>query len=910
VPDRSTPPPVGPSPRAESDEDLTVPFDREKDGPPIATPASTGDHDLLPPASLAKDSVRIKARAQAEPPSTAKRERVVVANPADGGVLYWTGKLFGFSALVLIAVIALTLVSIYGYVSVNAPAIPDFTQYANTASGVTRMYAADGTLLGEFAKERREIVPYERIPKPLIDAFLAVEDHEFFEHRGIYLKGIVRAAWRNVASGDFAQGGSTITQQVCKQFLGAEKSLWRKGLEAVCARRVEAKYSKQAILAVYLNHIYLGAGAWGVGAASETYFGKKLDQLTLAESALIAGLAKAPTKFSPISQPKLAVERRNVVLDKMAGYGFAAAAEVEKAKQEAIALHLEQEEFPKRLPYYADYVKSATSKKYGEDTFRSAGFRIETAAEPTWEAAAYDGADYSAHHQDRRQGWRGPEWRVEGVARERVIARQKEIYGAGPLIPDKRYLAIVDKVAGDGAEVLIGERKFQLPLRNMRWAAPFQTGNAENDAEIGSAHQALKPGYVIWVSRELRTVKRWKEWALDTKKNPSWIAATDQKEWDAKNENLVKLEQVPHPQVALFTGDYKNAHVVAMVGGYDYDRSVFNRVTNTRACRQPASSYKPIYYSLGFQEGYGFDTVLKDIPITIVDPETGEEWSPNNLGDTMDHAVTLEYALVFSKNIPSVDLFQRLGAKNVEAWARKLGFTTKIFADDALALGASCTYLHEMARAYSVFARHGAWWPRPKGKEKDWIYVRRIVGRSGEIVEDNTLASDPQLPVADRFDRIAALSGIETPQAIPARTGFLMSKLLNLEVQYGFTQMIRAVGLNAAGKTGTSSDTHDTIFIAYTPQFTTVAWMGDDKRERAIGRTDAAYITMVPLWARYMNDAAKGYPNPPWPWSVPAGLDKDDRGDHSKGQRGPRMSLIYKTGPPKPDAADDNRPDI
>jgi len=866
------------------DDDLTVPVDRDA---PVAAPVT--------PAA----------------PAIARRKRVVVANPADGGVLYWTGKLFGFAALALIAAVVVALTSIYSYVSVNAPPIPDFTQYANTASGVTRMYAADGTLLGEFAKERREIVAYEQIPQRLIDAFLAVEDHEFFEHRGIYFKGIVRAAWRNLASGDFAQGGSTITQQVCKQFLGAEKSLWRKGLEAVCARRVEAAYSKRAILAVYLNHIYLGAGAWGVAAAAQTYFGKRLDQLTLAEAALIAGLAKAPTKFSPAGQPKLAIERRNVVLDKMLGYGLATVADVEAAKREPIRIHVEQEEFPNRDPYYADYVKSMLSKKYGEDTFRSGGWRVETAVEPTWEAAAYDGADYSAHHQDRRQGWRGPEWRVEGVARERVIARQKEIYGDGPLVPDKRYLAVVDKVTSEGAEVVVGDRRLKLPLRNMRWAAPFQTGNAENDQEIGSAYQALKPGYVIWVSREIRTVQRWKQWALDTHKNPSWMPADDQHEWDAKNPDYVKLEQVPHPQVALFTGDHRTGHVVAMVGGYDYDRSVFNRVTNTRACRQPASSYKPIYYSLGFHEGYGFDTVLKDVPITIVDPESGEEWTPNNLGATMDFAVSLEYALVFSKNIPSVDLFQRLGAKNVEAWARRLGITTKIYADDALALGASCTYLHEMARAYSVFARNGAWWPRPDGKEKDWVYVRRIVDRTGATIEDNTLASDPQLAAADRFDRVAALAGVEAPQAIPARVGFLMAKLLNQEVQYGFTQMIRALGINAGGKTGTSSDTHDTVFIAFTSQFTTIAWMGDDKRERAIGRTDAAYITMVPLWARYMNDAAKGYPNPPFPWVVPPGVHKDDRGDHSKGVKGPRMDLIYKAAPPKqPDDAADNRPPV
>src|SRR5687767_4254924 len=293
----------------------------------------------------------------------------------------------------------LTAVIIYSHFSLNAPAVPNLERYANIAPGVSRMYAADGTLLGEFAKEWREIVPYERIPKQLVEAFLAGEDHELFEHRGIYYKGIARALWTNITAGDFAQGGSTITQQVAKQFLGAEKSLSRKAKEAILARRLEATYSKRAILAVYLNHIYLGAGAWGVAAAARRYFDKDLDQLTLAESALIAGLAKAPTAYSPVHRPKVATERRNVVLDKMALYGFAPRAEVEKAKQAPIKLDMYREVFPDRMPYYAEHVRRYMSENYA---LSSEGLRVETAAEPTWEAAAYENADYGAHHQDKR----------------------------------------------------------------------------------------------------------------------------------------------------------------------------------------------------------------------------------------------------------------------------------------------------------------------------------------------------------------------------------------------------------------------------------------------------------------------------------------------------------------------------
>jgi penicillin-binding protein 1A len=283
-------------------------------------------------------------------------------------------------------------------------------------------------------------------------------------------------------------------------------------------------------------------------------------------------------------------------------------------------------------------------------------------------------------------------------------------------------------------------------------------------------------------------------------------------------------------------------------------------------------------------------------------------WTPENLGDTLDGDVTLEYALVFSKNIPSVDLFKRLGAKNVEAWARRLGFSTKIFADDALALGASCSKLDEMARAFTLFARAGAWWPRDKSSEKNWVYVRRILDRQGNTVEDNTLPADPQLAGGDRFDRIAATAGIQATQAIPARTAYLMTRLLAHEVIYGFANVLRATNLYAAGKTGTSSDTHDTMFIAFTSQFTTLVWMGDDKKERALGKFDAAYMTVVPLWSRFMYEAARNYPNPEIPWAVPAGVGKNDRGDHSKGTKGPQMSLIWRAPPKKTD--DDARPDI
>jgi penicillin-binding protein 1A len=384
-------------------------------------------------------------------------------NRADGGIFYWLGKLYGFAALIVAVAMTMTVVLAYRAVVVSAPQAPDFKSYARVSPAVSRIYAADGTLLGEFAKEWRTVTPYDRMPEPLVKAFLAVEDHEFFDHGGIYVKGIFRAAWANLSSGDFSQGGSTITQQVAKQFLGSEKSLIRKAKEAVMARRIESRYSKKAILSVYLNHIYLGAGAYGVAAAAQRYFQKDLDQLTLAESAMIAGLAQAPSRYSPIHSPARAIERRNVVLDQMHKYGFATADEVAKAKTEPLKLEVYKDVFPDRMPYYAEQVRryiadnAALKARYGDDPLMTAGLRVEAAAEPVFEAAGYDSVDYLAHKQDKRQGWRGPEWYLGDEAQRALfVERQKKMYGAGPLDPARRYLAIVEDVDSGGAEVRVG----------------------------------------------------------------------------------------------------------------------------------------------------------------------------------------------------------------------------------------------------------------------------------------------------------------------------------------------------------------------------------------------------------------------------------------------------------------------
>ena len=816
--------------------------------------------------------------------------RVEIVNRADGGVLFWLGRLYAFAFFAVSALFALIVTCQIDSIAEETPHPEDFGTYASAAPTVSRLLAADGTAIGGFAEQWREIAAYDELPEPLIKAFLAAEDHRFFSHRGIDRRGILRAAWRNISAGDFAQGGSTITQQVAKQFLGSEKSISRKLKEAILALRIEARYSKKAILAVYLNHIFLGAGAYGVKAAANRYFSKKLSELTLGEMAMLAGLARAPSRYSPLANYKGAVARRDNVLDRMVRHGLADREQVAAAKAERLTLRPRREPFGATMPYAAENARRHVDTTLGPDALASGGLRIELAAEPVVEALAYENVDFGARKQDKRQGWRGPVAHLEEPDLSTFRKRAADLYGDGPLAPGKRYLAAVEEVKPGVATVRVGAVTYELPLANARWAYRWKARDAVNDRTIGTLARALEAGDIVWVARDAPVTEAFADYTAYGGATPNWINPPSERRLATLREEAtgrVILEQTPHPQVSILTVDHHTGYVVAMVGGNDAERSSFNRAN--QACRQPGSTYKPIYYSAALDEGYGFDTSLGDIPRkeAVVDEETGEVWIPENLGGTVDITVSLEYAMVYSKNVPSVGIFRRVGAEKVKAWARELGFTTPIIADKALALGASCTRLDELTAAFAVFAA--------SGRRVRLNHIRRIIDRAGNAVEDNTATFDPMLAPADRLDRFAATAGVGPEQVISPRTAFLTSKLLRQAIRAGFASTVRKAGIIAAGKTGTSSATMDTSFVGYTSRWITAVWMGDDLRERPLGVDDAAYITAVPLWARYMRAASAGQPLAEIPWAVPEGVDPKDRGDHSKGGR-KRMSLKYLHG--------------
>ncbi len=831
----------------------------------------------------------------------AGRERAVIANPSRAGVLLWTVRLYAFAFIVLGVVMTISSVDVYDGVRRDAPPTPRLEGYARAMPKVTRVYANDGTLLARYVKEWREFLPLDQIPDHLINAFLAVEDHRFFKHNGIYVRGILRAAWRNVTAGDWVQGGSTITQQVAKQFMERRKTLRSKAMEAIVARRLESVYTKQEILSVYLNHIFLGAGAHGVQAAAKRYFSKHVKQLNLAEAAMLAGLAQAPSAYSPLSRRKnartKARKRRDSVLDKMAKHGFIEQSEADKWKATPIVLRPHQTQATMgRHPFFTEHVRRYLVKKYNKKQVFSAGLTVETSVQPFLDGVAYENVDFGARKQDKRQGWRGPVASVQGDQLGLFLARAKQMYGDKPLVPGKRYLALVEHVERSRARVRVGERVYKLRRKRMKWAHRWSIKDYANDKETYNVKRALKVGDIVWVSKPPTRIRKFSDWIVEYKKKKKKDGTESKKkkpdaEWKRPkrlkvDDDQVQLEQTPHPQASLLSFDWRTGYVMAMVGGNDYRRSQFNRAV--QACRQPGSTYKPIYYALGLDRGFSYHSELNDEAKTEDVDEDGNEWKPENLeGETEEGPkASLQISLIWSKNVPSVDLFKELGGDKVEKWARALGFTSPIIPDKALALGASCTYMHELSRAFAIFARNGRW--------LDLVFVRRIRDHAGNVIEDNTHPRDPMLDPASRLDRLAAIGGVKARQAVPARASYLITKLMRKVVANGHAQNIRNTRIIAGGKTGTSSATMDTWFVGFTDRWLTTTWLGDDERVRPLGAQDAAYFTTLPMWSRYMHEALNGRPTGKLPASVPPGVDEDDEGGKHRRRRKARAKKKKK----------------
>lgn len=816
-----------------------------------------------PPAAAPSEAPRARASEQATPP------RVWVVNPSRAGLLGWLFRYVAFAIVGLGWVVVLVGVGAYRHFAADLPDVETIERYSALAPGITRIYASDGAMLAEVAREHRAYAPYEEIPTPLVHAFLAAEDRRFFEHGGLDVRGLGRALLANLRSGTIEQGGSTITQQVAKGFLTQDQTIARKLREAILSVRMEARLPKARILEVYLNKIFLGNGAYGVAAAASRYFDKPLRELTLAECALIAGLARAPTRYSPFGSLERARERRAVVLQDMVEAGYIDAAARDAAEAEPIVLAgAAPDPFRARAPYYAEHVRQAVATALGEEAVLTEGLQIETPVDLPLQARASLEIDRGLRRLDAKQGWRGPAAHLDGEApRKELLRRLAAEYGPTALDPaepqfpaepqappsdpaapadeeskrsrperlDPWRLALVTKVNRYNAWVSVGEVAAIIPLRYMRWASRYDRNTGVNDVELTDAREALEEGDVVWVQR----VAEPRGGTPDP---------------DEPQRIVVKLGQLPRIEAALYAADHQTGYVVTMAGGRDYDRSQFNRAT--QACRQPGSVFKAIYYGLALDTGeYAMDSILEDKPY---EPEPGEEWKPENLHGTISGEILLRNAFIHSLNLPSIRLFQRLGASAVVAWSRRLGFTTELIADKALSLGASCVRMDELTRAFGIYVREGrSWDPRT---------VRRVTNRRGEVVLDHRHPWDEAMDVAGRIDAMARLATSDAPvQLVDDRTAFLITRMMRDVVTHGIGRGASRIGVPAGGKSGTASkkqNTTDTWFVGFTARFVTAAWMGDDEYERSMGDEEASYTTATPLWTDFMEAVVAGIPHP------------------------------------------------
>ena len=571
--------------------------------------------------------------------------------------------------------------------------LPDFTSIKDFRPPVvTQIFARDGQRIGEFYNERRIEVPYSRLPRHLVLAFVAAEDARFFEHPGVDIIGIIRAFSRNLEAGRVVQGGSTITQQVVKRILlNSEKSFARKIREAVLAYRIDNYLSKEEILNIYLNHIFLGHGSYGVEAAALEYFSKHVEDLNLAEAAVLAGIPKFPSRYDPYLNPMQSKERQAYVLRRMAEVGFISKSEEEAALKQSIKLKPYRPEWIKECGYFNEHVRTLLEERFGKDSVYNMGLKVYTTADVELHQEAQKAIEAGIDGLVRRNGYRGPLRHLGGKELAAYQSRQVKYYNK---YPPHKGLSVAALVASSDKK----RQALNLHLGD-KWAVLPKNGKGRG----GPSTAGLRPGDVV----QVRLLSR-------DRHSKIWTA-----------------ELIPAPMVqgALFSMELKTGKVQVLIGGKDFGDSTFDRAT--QAQRQPGSAFKPIVYAAAVEKGYRPDSILLDEPISLPGGRRGELWSPQNYDHHFEGPISMASALAHSRNVPAVRLMVAIGVPATLRMAKTLGITSPIFPNYASALGASDVTLFELTRAYSVFPNDGAL--------VEPAFINRIEDRDGRVLVDYQL---------------------------------------------------------------------------------------------------------------------------------------------------------------------------
>ena len=765
-------------------------------------------------------------------------------------------KLAVFLGLTGLTGAVLGYVGLYLKYADGLPEIPRVDEYRPPI--LTEVYTSDGVLAGEFYRERRKVVPYERIPKRLVQAFIASEDSSFFDHLGVDLLGTTRAAFKTlskkVTGRGSVQGGSTLTQQTAKAVLisaegyksATEKTLKRKIREAFLARRLEASLTKEEILYLYLNNVYLGHHSYGVQSAAENYFRKDVKDLTLAEMTLIAGLPQAPSRYSPFIHPEAAKKRRSYVLRRMLDEGMISKAEHDEANAAEVQVHPVEDVFHEFAPYFTEEVRRTVVDRYGNKTLLEEGLKVFTTMDSERQRAAQEAVLQGLLVADKRQGFRGVLMNLESEAeRKKFIEKSAKAMGDEALTLGRYYVGLVTGIdsKGTSAEIDVGGKRAVLPMLGMRWARKLNPEQYYPSVLINKVSQALKVGDVVVV----KVVEK-----KDLYDDKEQFNAALEKEVP-EGATLVRLEQEPELQSALVSIDPHRQYLVAMVGGYDFDANEYNRVF--QACRQPGSSFKPVVYSAAIEKlGWTEATVIVDSPIVYDDPDNQNRWKPSNYSEDFVGDVLLRTALVNSMNIPAVKTFIAVSIKEMDAWVKQLGFTTPMNQDFSAALGSSCVLPFELAQVYATINRLGV-------RKPTW-FIRKVEDRYGRMVEDHTAFDDPWASFQDRVASAYARLFEPGEQVMEKETAFIVTDLMRGVVREGTGAPASRLGKPAAGKTGTTNDSFDAWFTGFTRDLVTSAWVGYDLNPHPLGRYETGGRAALPIWLNYMKVALDGRNQP------------------------------------------------
>ncbi len=714
--------------------------------------------------------------------------------------------------------------------------LPDFKPLKDRQfNAFSTVYSEEDEVVGKFLMDNRIPVPYERLPKTLVEAFIAAEDAEFFKHKGIDFKGITRAMIKNLMAGRIVQGGSTITQQVTKIFfLTPKRSLLRKLKEVAYAFGLETNLSKEEILALYLNNIYLGNGAYGVEAAAESYFNKRTEQLNLAEMTMMAGLVKAPSRYSPINSLKRAKERQVYVLTRMTDLGFISQEQKEKAQQTPLRIQSRESAYFSKAPYFTEFIRQLVERKYGKEKLYQEGLRIYTTLDLSLQRAAQKDVEMGIRDLDKRQGFRGP---TQTLSDKEMIGLQNKKKGTlNPLLQNGVYEGVI--LSKEGSKkyftVWVEGRKGILPYSESMWALQIKPTSTYKPQKVKGPGDLLNPGDVVYV--------RVKE--LPTKKDQLPI---------------LSLDQEPLIQGALLCLDPKTGYVKTIVGGWDFGESQFNRALHSR--RQPGSAFKPIIYAAALEKGYNPSTIIMDSPVEYEDYDEGTYWAPKNYDKNFMGPITFRNALAHSRNVVTVKILEDIGVSYVLKFIKRLGIESPIKRDLSVALGTSGVSMLELAQAFGVFANGGE---RVKP-----IFIKKIVTLKGEVLEENY----PYVELEEREEEEEGdgepSSFVLRERVISPQHAFIMTHLLEGVVQHGTGQRAKVLNRPIAGKTGTSSDYTDAWFIGYSPSLLAAVWVGFDEKT-SIGKDETGARAALPIWIAFMNKALAD--SPVEDFKAPAGI--------------------------------------